>query len=333
MFRIQNNVPEVYPDKSRDFQMFCRLFDVAFNSVKQSIDTMQNITDTKTCDSALLPLLKDKLGFFSDDELSDVELRYILQAFPAIMRYKGSQQALTYITNLYSRLVSSISDSAPVQLQNDSSTYSITVSSEKAVVKTQLLFELLRYVVPAGYTVDYYVTEYHESVSQFYVDNELVYGEGLCLQLVQLTDTSCSFLTNVEDKLCCVIGGTKYHYPEPDLLQGAVKTKVYDAKDPVYTLQLTGDNYLAFLHEGKITHYLTVDSSTTERRLNVVTFEDADKNTLTTFSFDGNKYITRVDEDYFTLGMKILTTKIVIRKDVDSEAGELTNILNSSIIM
>lgn len=176
MFRLQNNVPEVFPDKSRDFQMFCRLYDVAFNSVKQSIDSLQNATSTSLCDASLLRLLKDKLGFFTSVETDDTELRYILQAFPTIMRYKGSQKAIDYITNLYSRLISSISTASDVTVTTVNSTYTIEVSSEKPVVKSDLLFELLKYVLPTGYIVDYYVTEVENSASQFNICNELFYN-------------------------------------------------------------------------------------------------------------------------------------------------------------
>lgn len=176
MFRLQNNVPEVYPDKSRDFQLFCRLYDVAFNSVKQSIDSLQNVTNTGLCDSSLLELLKDKLGFYTSVDASEEELRYILQAFPTIMRYKGSKKAIDYITNLYSRLISSISTAKHVDISIVGSSYMIEVSSEAPVVKTDLLFELLKYVLPTGYIIDYFVTHVEESTSTFGLNGELYYN-------------------------------------------------------------------------------------------------------------------------------------------------------------
>ena len=30
MFRVENNVPDVYVQESRDFQLFCKLYDLAF---------------------------------------------------------------------------------------------------------------------------------------------------------------------------------------------------------------------------------------------------------------------------------------------------------------
>ena len=173
MFRLQNNVPEVYPDKSRDFQMFCRLFDVSFNSVKQSIDSLQYATDTLLCDSSILPLLKTKLGFFSDIELSDKELRYILQAFPTLIRYKGSYQALVYVSNLYSRLIGHADSIRVIHNRDD---FKIEVSSEEGISRSQVLFELLKYVLPTGYVIDYFITKYHDSGTQLVTTNSLVYN-------------------------------------------------------------------------------------------------------------------------------------------------------------
>lgn len=332
MFRVQNNVPEVYPDKSRDFQMFCRLFDVAFSSVKQSIDTMENITDTMSCDAVLLPLLKDKLGFFSAFELSDTELRYVLQAFPAIIRYKGSQQAITYITNLYSRLVSAISSAAEVQLRVDNGNYVLEVSSEKAIVKTQLLFELLKYVLPTGYIIDYFVTEYQNSESQFYTHNKLVYSDGLFLQLVDPELTSCSYLTTSDNKLCCIIDGKK-HFPLIREIDGTIETQLQDRDNPPCVLKYTSDRRLAFYQGGELTHYIIVDTSGSFPTLKLVAISDVeDTSVLTMFQFKNNQYIVQTEKGTFSLGMKLRASKIVIRKDVSTESAELSNIVGTTTI-
>ena len=156
MFRTQELVPEVYPDKSRDFQLFCRMYDVVFNSVKRSIDSMNHTSSTDSCDARLLPLLKTKLGFFSDLEVTDDELRKILAAFPHIVKYKGSSKAIQYIINLYSRLFASSEGS--VNMHPVNSNYVIEVFSDTAIQKTEILVELLKYIVPTGYMIDYYRT-------------------------------------------------------------------------------------------------------------------------------------------------------------------------------
>lgn len=332
MFRIQNNVPEVYPDKSRDFQMFCRLFDTAFSSVKQSIDTMENITDTKSCDAVLLPLLKDKLGFFSSFEFSDIELRYILQAFPAIIRYKGSQQAITYIANLYSRLISSISSAAQVQLRVNNGSYILEVSSEKAIVKTQLLFELLKYVLPTGYVIDYFVTEYQNSDSQFYTVNNLVYSDGLFLQLVDTGLKDCSYLTGDRNNLYCVVDEEK-QLPLPKEILGTIETQKQGSVTTTFSLRYTSDRRLAFYKDNELTHYIVVDESGDYPELKLFAVEDiTDTAMLTMFQFEKNQYVVKLSSGTFALGMKLKSSKIVISKDVTTESAEISNIVGITTV-
>lgn len=175
MFRTQNNVPEVFPNKSRDFQLFCRLYDVAFSGVKQSINSMMEISNTNTCDSSLLELLSDKLGFFTSVNTDDQELRYILNAFPLIMRYKGSQRALTYTVNLYTRLIAAMTTASEISVTSLNGTYTIEVSSSEKIYNSKLLAELLRYILPAGYSVDYFETYSSDTVTSFVTKSELSY--------------------------------------------------------------------------------------------------------------------------------------------------------------
>lgn len=94
ILRIENHTPEVYVNESRDFQVLCRIFDVMFNALQSNIDSMKYITDTSDCDNKLLSLLQSKLGFFSDLQISDETLRYILEAFPYLVKNKGNSTAI-----------------------------------------------------------------------------------------------------------------------------------------------------------------------------------------------------------------------------------------------
>ncbi len=40
--KLQDKVPPVYPEGSRDFQLFCHLYDVIFNGIKNDIDGKYN---------------------------------------------------------------------------------------------------------------------------------------------------------------------------------------------------------------------------------------------------------------------------------------------------
>ena len=45
MFRFQDNIPDVYINESRDFQILSRLSDILFSGLKYDIDSMVNILD------------------------------------------------------------------------------------------------------------------------------------------------------------------------------------------------------------------------------------------------------------------------------------------------
>ena len=94
LFRIQDNTPEVYTSTSRDFQLIGRLYDCIINGVKFDVDSILDIIDTSSIDNRLLKLLQTKIGFFSSKDINDESLRYVLKAFPNIIKHKGSLKSI-----------------------------------------------------------------------------------------------------------------------------------------------------------------------------------------------------------------------------------------------
>ena len=72
--KLQDKVPPVYPEGSRDFQLFCHLYDVIFNGIKNDVDGIQYLTNTVSCRSNVLQLLQTKLGFFTQAQYADEAL-------------------------------------------------------------------------------------------------------------------------------------------------------------------------------------------------------------------------------------------------------------------
>ncbi len=158
MFRLQNNVPEVYVQKSRDFQLFCRLYDSVFNGVKYSIDSMMNTSSAKDCNAVLLDLLKTKLGIFADIDLAEDQLRLLLQAFPYIIRHKGSKRGIQYMLSLFHRM-NAVKTPMSFEIWNVDSTgnliYEIELTSDSKLQHDELLLELIKYIIPTGYDVKF----------------------------------------------------------------------------------------------------------------------------------------------------------------------------------
>ena len=75
MFLVRDNVPEVYIQESRDFQLFSELYDLAIQSSRFSIDSLEEATSSMYCNSSILPLLATKVGLFEELNLPDIAYR------------------------------------------------------------------------------------------------------------------------------------------------------------------------------------------------------------------------------------------------------------------
>lgn len=158
VFKIERHVPDVYPRKSRDFQLLCRLFDCVNDGVKFDIDSIKGITDTNLCNERLLNLLQTKLGFFTSHPISSRSQRIILKAFPYLLKYKGSTYGIKQAINVFLK-TQDINSNYKIEVHNDSgalsNVYVIKILIEAKSIDVTLLNDLLTYIIPAGYSVDY----------------------------------------------------------------------------------------------------------------------------------------------------------------------------------
>lgn len=153
LFRTQNNVPEIYVNKSRDFQLLGRLKDVVFGGVKYTIDSLNHTSNTLEMNATLLPLLKSKVGFFEQEELTEDELRYLLAGFPDLIKYKGSKKAIRKAIYLWFRV--NRMDGRLVDISINNENYTIYISINAKSTDTKLLDEIFKYILPTGYNIDY----------------------------------------------------------------------------------------------------------------------------------------------------------------------------------
>lgn len=151
MFRLQDNTPSIYCEQSRDFQLFCRLYDVVNNSVKFNIDSINNINDPNKIKDSLLSLMCAKVGFFPKHEYNTQLLRGIVNSFPYIIKNKGCLKGIekAIVTVL--------------KHEDISGQFSIIYNTEKgyiliylpvALENKEALEDILSYVIPIGYSYD-----------------------------------------------------------------------------------------------------------------------------------------------------------------------------------
>ena len=146
MIRLQDLVPNVYYEKSRDFQFIGRLFDIVLNSVKTNSDTLYNLPSGKNKDERLLNLLAFTLGFQPRHHYNSKQLEAICSVLPLVIKNKGSLNAIIIATNaiLHAEgLTQSLSYSITPR-------ESITLYLPTQLSDLTLLSDLMNYILPAA---------------------------------------------------------------------------------------------------------------------------------------------------------------------------------------
>lgn len=154
IIRIANLLPEIYNSESRDFQLFTHILDLVQNSIKFDIDHIIKIINTEEISSEYLDNLKTKVGFFTSNIYTADELRFVLSAFPWLMKYKGSKQGIILCVNTF--LKARGVHGTPLVEINNYPDYTIKIGISTSRVDTTLLEDILSYIVPSGYLYEIY---------------------------------------------------------------------------------------------------------------------------------------------------------------------------------
>lgn len=173
MFRIKDNVPNVYPEESRDFQTVACLYDLVIQSNRFGIDLMKLTSDTMRCNNRLLPLIGSKVGLFSELKLNNYMYRKILSGFPYIMKYKGSIHGVQLVANLFERLMNT-----SVYIEQDpEDNNNLTLVFEGASPDITLLNVLLNYIKPTGVFINYAVRTTSEVSSDYSTSDSVTFNK------------------------------------------------------------------------------------------------------------------------------------------------------------
>lgn len=163
MLRLQNNTPPVYTEESRDFQLFCRLYDCIINGVKYDINTIPDMFDAHKVNNQLLSLMSLRQGFFTKKNLNTDVLRTILSVFPYVLKYKGSKKGIELCVNAILKL-EGIYEVPRIDI--DEYNLVVTIYTESIITNTVALDELLKYVLPVGYIYNIERHLYRETASE-----------------------------------------------------------------------------------------------------------------------------------------------------------------------
>ena len=171
MFLVENNVPDVYVNESRDFQLVSRLYDLVFQSTRFSIDSMDYISDINKCNDSLLDLIGSKVGFFSSLKLTDSTYRKVLAAFPHIMRHKGSKEGIQLILNLFMHITN-----AKLTMKETSDPSIITIVFHDYMLNVDLLKALIEYIRPTGLIIAYEFLTHIDSGADYLLTDSVRFG-------------------------------------------------------------------------------------------------------------------------------------------------------------
>lgn len=151
ILRFENLTPETYSNQSRDFQMMCRLLNVAFNSSMRDADTLRYLNSPEYCPSNQLKKLSHKLGFDYTAIIYDDELRKILMNFKKLVSYKGSLKGISEAIQLFMNIKHKYFD---YTIETRGNMLQIMVMSQ-TIEDFSILTDILKYIIPCGYSFRY----------------------------------------------------------------------------------------------------------------------------------------------------------------------------------
>lgn len=174
IIRLQDKTPNVYTWESRDFQLISRLYDCVVNSVKYDIDSMLGVLDAAKCRSNILQLVQTKLGFFTHRDVEDDTLRCILQAFPLMVRAKGSLRAIQQAINTFLKAYGVTTEinvwyvnEAEVVYNTQVDDHTVIIGLNKALTNLYVLEEIFRYILPTGFGFYLYFYNTIDEIQEF----------------------------------------------------------------------------------------------------------------------------------------------------------------------
>lgn len=160
-FWLENNVPNIYTEVSRDFQLFCKIFNIYLGANLNRACTVPYILDVDKCDESLLYALANMQGFVTDKYIPPNVLRSICKVFPFCIKRKGTRRVIEVMSQAIlstDRLVYQVSVDLvreEVDERGDSkAVYKIYIQCNTTQIGyIPYLKEALRFIIPAGWDV------------------------------------------------------------------------------------------------------------------------------------------------------------------------------------
>ena len=160
LFKLEENVPDIYVEMSRDFQLLCRVYNIFVNSNIITQSKIRQQLNIEQIDDNLLKLLAGRLGFNSDNYIPTEVMRSILLQFPFMIKNKGTKVGIEQAIKSVIKQTSRVNSVYVSDITIATGEIKVTVKSDDAgAVDMSYLSNVLKYVVPVGYTVNVAVSQ------------------------------------------------------------------------------------------------------------------------------------------------------------------------------
>ncbi len=147
MINIKNQLPDIYYDASRDFQILGHLYEVVLNYVKTNADMLYLLPNGIEEDTRATELLATTLGFKLRRNYDKEQLAALVSIFPQLLKIKGTKRAIILAGNALVK-ASGVPGAFDCDLNNKSHILTIKIPIELSDIT--LFLDLLPYILPFG---------------------------------------------------------------------------------------------------------------------------------------------------------------------------------------
>jgi len=147
MINVQKMVPEVYYNRSRDFQLFGRLYELIFNYIKNNTMAIKDMNENLNPNQNILELVCNTLGFVTTHSYSNDQLSALCSIFLRCIKSKGTINAIKLLIEMVCNVENS-KFKPNVNYDFDKDYVYIIIPSD--VTDLTLVRDVLTYIMPAG---------------------------------------------------------------------------------------------------------------------------------------------------------------------------------------
>jgi len=148
MISIKNQIPSIYYDASRDFQILGHLYEVVLNYVKTNADMLYLLPNGIEEDTRATELLATTLGFKLKRNYDKAQLAALVSIFPQLLKIKGTKRAVDLAGNALVK-----ASGVPGVFSSEIENHIMTIKIPIELSDITLFIDLLPYIMPFGIRV------------------------------------------------------------------------------------------------------------------------------------------------------------------------------------